>query len=701
MNPQDEEQEQSSLIIDGGHLAHAMGTVTIKCAKKYNMNPKDIHVNIDMLIPEIEKQLGLKFNLYQQFFYQGTSNGQPNDFHKRLRRNNITIGIHEMKIQHGKPVNKETTITDPKEAAVVSTFMKTQKWLICISCILLLAPIYTVIKIVIIAFVAYMEVYHKVAFFDVSKTTDHTNTTSQKNSIWVERGVDVQIATKIIECSHGINGHTKSKICIITGDSDLKSAFVCASNATNKSANIIVLSESNCLATCLEPYLNDDKHVTLESIMEACITSYTNEFLITPRVLPPVSIPKKAPNPITVEMPRVFIVPETTQKKVVNPNVVETPKLTKKLVISNVNDTQFTVPTIKQELSTVALVDDQLSLEVALKLHKFIATKCGNKPFFTIEMAQFYNDGNESLKAFVQKVKVKSICMTWNEILITRGSQILLANSERSQNLVNSYFVVNEPPRESYRTERESYRTEPPRESYRTERDSYRTEPPRESYRTEQSKNDSDDTELLMRQLGVVWDGTIPIRSFLKDKKQILELLNLSVSETLTSIKNCFPDEPFRACFSNFETKYINTNYRSLSKLCKEIILVVEEEPLVVEEPPTENDIQFPTVTEYKVEPANEVIIRYETAKVVKDTDEVICYEAAEVVEEEDADDVICYEASEEDADDVICYEAAEVVEEAAEEVVRDEAAEMVEDYNTMEQLLNTVSLSMAAANSF
>ena len=765
MNPQDEEQEQeqSSLIIDGGHLAHAMGTVTIKCAKKYNMNPKDIHVNIDMLIPEIEKQLGLKFNLYQQFFYQGTSNGQPNDFHKRLRRNNITIGIHEMKIQHGKPVNKETTITDPKEAAVVSTFMKTQKWLICISCILLLAPIYTVIKIVIIAFVAYMEVYHKVAFFDVSKTTDHTNTTSQKNSIWVERGVDVQIATKIIECSHGINGHTKSKICIITGDSDLKSAFVCASNATNKSANIIVLSESNCLATCLEPYLNDDKHVTLESIMEACITSYTNEFLITPRVLPPVSIPKKAPNPITVEMPRVFIVPETTQKKVINPNVVETPKLTKKPVISNVNDTQFMVPAIKQELSTVALVDDQLSLEVALKLHKFIATKCGNKPFFTIEMAQFYNDGNESLKAFVQKVKVKSICMTWNEILITRGSQILLANSERSQNLVNSYFVVNEPPRESYRTERESYRTEresyrtelprdsyrteppresyrterdsyraeppresyrterdsyraerdsyrterdsyraePPRESYRTERDSYRTEPPRESYRTEQSKNDSDDTELLMRQLGVVWDGTIPIRSFLKDKKQILELLNLSVSETLTSIKNCFPDEPFRACFSNFETKYINTNYRSLSKLCKEIILVVEEEPLVVEEPPTENDIQFPTVTEYKVEPANEVIIRYETAKVVKDTDEVICYEAAEVVEEEDADDVICYEAAEEDADDVICYEAAEVVEEAAEEVVRDEAAEMVEDYNTMEQLLNTVSLSMAAANSF
>ena len=618
MNLQNEEPEQASLVIDGGHLAHAMGTVTMKCAKKYNMNPKDIHVNIDMLLPEIEKQLGLKFNLYQQFFYQGTSNGQPNDFHKRLRRNNITIGIHEMKVQHGKPVNKETTIVDPKSVAVVSIFMKAQKWLIGICCVLLLVPIYTIVKIVIIAFVAYMEVYHKVTFFDVSNTIDYTTPYSQKASIWVEKGVDVQIATKIIECAHGINGHSKSKVCIITGDSDLKSAFVCASNATNLSGNLIVLSESNCLATCLEPYLNDDKQVTLESIMEACITSYTNEFLIMPRTLPPVSIPKKVPNPITVEMPRVFTVPETTQKSVVEP-----PKLSKKNIIPKVIIP--IAPTIKQELSTVALVDDQISLEVALKLHRFIATKCGNKPFFTIEMAQFYNDGNESLKTFVQKVKVKNICMTWNELLITRGSQILLANSERSQNLVNSYFAVNEPPRESYRTERdshrpeparESYRNEPPRDSYRNEQDSYRneqdnrrTEPPRDSYRNEPS-NESDDTELLLRQLRVVWEGTIPIRTFLKDKKQILELLNLSVSETLISIKNCFPDEePFRTCFSNFETKYINTNYRSLSKLCKEIILAVEDPP-------------FPSLTEII---DNRLITesQYTVTEVEETTDEV------------------------------------------------------------------------------
>ena len=570
-------QEEASLIIDGGHLAHAMGSVTIKCAKKYNMNPKDIHVNIDMLLPEIEKQLGLKFNLYQQFFYQGTTNGQPNDFHKRLRRNNITIGIHEMKIQHGKPVNKETTIMDPKDVAVVSTFMKAQKWLIGICCLLLLAPIYTILKMVVIACVAYIEVYHKVSFFDICKIVDNTNPYSQKASIWVEQGVDVQIATKIIECAHGINGHSKSKVCIITGDSDLKSAFVCASHATYEGGNIIVLSESNCLATCLEPYLNDNKQVTLESIMEACVTSYTNEFLIMPRAVPPTPalIPKKVINQTTIKMPRAPPRAPVQTKVISNPAVVvETPKLPKKNIVSKIVEPQF-MPNIshpiKQDSSTVAMVDDQLSLEVALKLHKFIATKCGNKPFFTIEMSQFYNDGNELLKPFVQKVKVKSICMTWNELLITRGSQILLANSERSQNLVNSYFAVNDPPSKSQR--QDSYRNEPPRDSYRNE------PPPRDSYQNGKS-NDSDDTELLMRQLSVVWDGTIPIRAFLKDKKQILELLNLSVSETLTSIKNCFPnEEPFQTCFSNFESKYINTNYRSLSKLCKEIILAVEEPP--------------------------------------------------------------------------------------------------------------------------
>ena len=640
MNPQEEEEqpEEASLIIDGGHLAHAMGTVTMKCAKKYNMNPKDIHVNIDVLLPEIEKQLGLKFNLYQQFFYQGTTNGQPNDFHKRLRRNNITIGIHEMKVQHGKPVNKETTITDPKEAIVVSTFMMAQKWLVGICCLLLLAPIYTVIKIVIIAFIAYMEIKHNVSFFDVCKLLDNSNASSPKASIWVEKGVDVQIATKLIECAHGINGHTKSKVCIITGDSDLKSAFVCAGNATSSSANIIVLSESNCLATCLEPYLNDNKQVTLESIMEACITSYSNEFLIMPRTQPSVPIPKKVVNQITMEMPRTAApsLPPTQKKVISHPLVaVETPKLPKKNFVSKVVEPRIIpniAPPIKQDLSTVAMVDDQLSFEVALKLHKFIATKCVNKPFFTIEMAQFYNDGNELLKPFVQKVKVKNICMTWNELLVTRGSQILLANSAMSQNLINSYFAVNEPPRGSHRNE-------PPRGSHRNE-------PPRGSYRNEESR-DSDDTELLMRQLSVVWDGTIPIRSFLKDKKQILELLNLSVPETITSIKNCFPnEEPFRTCFSNFETYYVNTNYWSLSKFFKNIALAVEEPSfpnlaeivnnrLIIESPyaVTEVEVEETITDEVEVEEAI-------TDEVEVEVEETIDENAVEVEVEETTDEI-------------------------------------------------------------
>ena len=277
------------------------------------------------------------------------------------------------------------------------------------------------------------------------------------------------------------------------------------------------------------------------------------------------------------------------------------------------------------------MVDDQLSFEVALKLHKFIATKCVNKPFFTIEMAQFYNDGNELLKPFVQKVKVKNICMTWNELLVTRGSQILLANSAMSQNLINSYFAVNEPPRGSHRNE-------PPRGSHRNE-------PPRGSYRNEESR-DSDDTELLMRQLSVVWDGTIPIRSFLKDKKQILELLSLSVPETITSIKNCFPnEEPFRTCFSNFETYYVNTNYWSLSKFFKYIALAVEEPSfpnlaeivnnrLIIESPyaVTEVEVEETITDEVEVEEAI-------TDEVEVEVEETIDENAVEVEVEETTDE--------------------------------------------------------------
>jgi len=620
--PQEEDGNFASLIIDGGHLAHAMGTVSLKCAKKYNMNPKDIHVNMDLLLPEMEKQLGLKFNLYQQFFYQGTTNGQPNDFHKRLRRNNITIGIHEMKIQHGKSV-KEGTSMDPNEVFVVSSFMKAQKLLTPTCCLLLLLPIYTIIKIAILALVVYMEVYYKVSFFDFFKTFDITNACSQKSSIWVEKGVDVQIATKIIECAHGINGHSKSsKVCVITGDADLKSAFVCASNATNMTGNIIVLSESNCLASCLEPYLNNNKQVTLESIMESCITTYTNEFLITPRV------------PMTA--PTLTQVPIVLQKKISAPNV-EPPKLSKKNVVSKNPDVSKVIekqpitnvaPLLKQDFSTG---DDHLSLEVALKLHRFIATKCVNKPFFTIEMAQFYHDGNERLKPFVQKVKVKNICMRWNDLIITRGTQILLSDSRRSLNLINSYFTVNNPAR-----------------------DSYRNEPPlRDSYRNESS----DDTQLLMRQLNVMWDGNISIQSFLKDKKQILELLNLSLSETLTSIKNCFPnEEPFQTYFSKLELKYENFNSWPLSKLCKEIIQALEK--------------------------SLETKVIFETKKITNEVEEMIDeMEVEEMIDETEVEEMIDEtEVEESKRPETMSEVEAEIQEETTNEIMFDPETEVVQD---------------------
>ena len=207
-----------------------------------------------------------------------------------------------------------------------------------------------------------------------------------------------------------------------------------------------------------------------------------------------------------------------------------------------------------------------------------------------------------------------------------------------------------------------------------------------------------------MRQLSVVWDGTIPIRAFLKDKKQTLELLNLSVSETLISIKNCFPDEePFRTCFSNFEIKYIHTNYRSLSKLCKEIIQVVED-------PPTERDLQFPTVAD-NIANADEVICHEGTTEDVKGTTEDV-KGTTEVVEDNTEvvrDDEVVEDTTEDVKgttevvrDDEVVEDNTEVVEdttevvEDADDVIWLEAAEVVKDYETIEQLLSNLCLSIA-----
>ena len=611
-----EQDNSASLIVDGGHLAHAMGSVIVRYAKRHNVNPKDIHVNIDLLLPEIERQLGLKFNLYQQFFYQGTSNGQPNDFHRRLRRNNITIGIHEMKIQHGKPVNKEGTMADPKGIAIVPAFIKAQKGLIVLCCFLLLAPVYSVLKLAILAFVAYMEIYHKVTFFDGFKPTESA---SQKASVWVEKGVDVQIGTKIIECAHGINGHSRSsKICVITGDSDLKSAFICASSATNMNGNIIVLSEKNCLAACLETYVVN-KQVTLEGIMEECITAFSNEFLITPRVPAPALTPQK--KTITTEV----VKPITKKHKVVVAPQAESPN----------PPPVIAVPLLKPELKHNE--ESAISCEVALRLHKFIAVKWIGRPFFAIDMTHFYQDGNESLKAFIQKVKIRNICATSSDLLIqvASGGQIVLANSERSQNLENSYFV-NTAPKKDEPSRESSYRSEPREPSYRNE--------PRESSFNGIKEPSDDDTQLLMRQLSVAWDGTTPVRVFLKEKKQILELLNLSVPATISSIKNCFPEEePFQTCFTNFDTKYINTNYRSLSKLCKEIIQSVEGD--------VNSDINDDLVKEvnnYEVTEVEEVIV------ITKDEDaEEVSYvtEVEEVTSYVKEIEVNSYEEAVEDPD--------------------------------------------------
>ena len=119
--------------------------------------------------------------------------------------------------------------------------------------------------------------------------------------------------------------------------------------------------------------------------------------------------------------------------------------------------------------------------------------------------------------------------------------------------------------------------------------------------------------------------------------------------------------------------------------MCKEIIQVVED-------PPAERDLQFPTVAD-NIANADEVICHKDTPEVVEDATEVV-EDTTEVVEDttevvEDITEVV------EDTTEVV-EDTTEVVQDA-DDVIWLEAAEVVKDYETIEQLLNTLCLSIAA----
>jgi hypothetical protein len=403
--------EMVAIVIDGGHFSYAMNEAIDRYAIKNDVNYKNIHVSINMLLGKIERELNIKFDAGHKFFYQGTDTGKPNDFHKKLEEQyGMHVGVHSMKKQGGKPTSppysqqQQLTIKVPETRSIVleAEAVNNSFSLFKIAC----TPFFYVGRHI-VSFVRSIGSCVRAGAPTEIVTTEIAPTVSanvnKKVYIKVERGVDVQIATKIFECAHGVIGMSKcDKIVVITGDADFETAFLSASHVTE----VIVISQSSGLSPFLAKYLPKQCHINIDELMESCIS--VNYFVkphtthsISPKnhlnIAPTLNVPPPPPPPLQCKQ----------------------------------ND----------EYSN----ETDQSLEVATLLHHFIATKHKDKPFFSVEMALFYNDGNESLKPYVQKVKIKSICDKWPSLLETatycpKGLRIMLSNSDRSTKLIKGYF---------------------------------------------------------------------------------------------------------------------------------------------------------------------------------------------------------------------------------------------------------------------
>lgn len=97
----------------------------------------------------------------------------------------------------------------------------------------------------------------------------HTNEQAQ---VLVEKGVDVQIATKLIECAYGLNGEQKAKnIVVITGDGDFLPALTCARAAPDIGDNVHVIGGENSMSQDLRHFVHkgtDGSSAHLERCIE-------------------------------------------------------------------------------------------------------------------------------------------------------------------------------------------------------------------------------------------------------------------------------------------------------------------------------------------------------------------------------------------------------------------------------------------------
>jgi hypothetical protein len=404
---QQQSMPKASLIIDGGHLQHAMKNATIAFlssdyAQRRNIHRHDIQVNAIKLIATLGNALGFDFD--RQYFLQGNRAETPNDFHKMLSLHSINVRILGMKqiseTQFVAPIVEPIVPPSTLPTYAVNTVAVASVAVCAYQVIQSDQLLTSVLTILMIGFVIINTLIHNfwVVSFVVPVVPPFVS--PQPVERWVERGVDVAIGCQMVDCANGLSDERSGAVVVITGDSDLKPAF----DLANDACDVMVISTKSGFAPCLRQYSPKHISINFERLLELSITYKDGT---------PVDETPPNPNP--------------TNPKPTTPNP--------------------TNPTNPIQTTHKAKACDPEFHEIALKLHKFIACDWKGEPFPSARMIQFYNvRDHKDHKIYITKYKIKTICQYFPELIITEVDKtnpaivtFTLSTSDESKRLINTY----------------------------------------------------------------------------------------------------------------------------------------------------------------------------------------------------------------------------------------------------------------------
>jgi len=407
---QQQSMPKASLIIDGGHLQHAMKNATIAFlssdyAQRRNIHRHDIQVNAIKLIATLGNALGFDFN--RQYFLQGNRTETPNDFHKMLSLHSINVRILGMKQLSETPfvapivepiVPPSTLPTYAVNTVAVASVA------VCACQVIQSDQLLTaILTILMLGFVIINTLIHNFCVVSFVPAVP-TSVPPQPVERWVERGVDVAIGCQMVDCANGLSDERSGVVVVITGDSDLKPAF----DLANDACDVMVISTKLGFAPCLRQYSPKHISINFERLLELSITY-------------------KDGTPVD-ETHQISLSPTT------------------KPTTTNTTTTNTTNPIQTNPIHKAKSCDPEFR-EIALKLHHFIACDWNGEPFPSARMIQFYNvRDHKDHKIYITKYKIKTICQCFPELIITEVDKtnpaivtFTLSTSDESKRLIATY----------------------------------------------------------------------------------------------------------------------------------------------------------------------------------------------------------------------------------------------------------------------